>query len=65
MNAEERIKQIETEFSSLSKDLKQVLLDIRIFLMEANSPLRDELNNRKEHCNQDNSSSDEEIIHGN
>jgi hypothetical protein len=41
MDQEERIKQLEDEYAAVSRQIKQLLLDIRIFSMEASSPLWD------------------------
>ncbi len=38
---EERLKALEEEFYSVRDDLQRILLDIRTYLMEALSPLRD------------------------
>jgi hypothetical protein len=41
METEEKVKKIEEEFADITRQLKQLLLEIRIFCMEASSPLRD------------------------
>ncbi len=43
MNLEERLKALEEEIEKTKKDLKLILLDIRALLMEADSPLRSNL----------------------
>ncbi len=40
MDAEQRIKALEDEFEAEKKELKAILLDIRAFVMEAQSPIR-------------------------
>ena len=40
MEAEERINELENELQVTKDELKQILLDIRTFLMEAQNPLR-------------------------
>ena len=40
MEAEERINELENELQVTKDELKQILLDIRTFLMEAENPLR-------------------------
>jgi len=46
MDIEDRIKVLEEEFQETKKELNQILLDIRICLMEAQSPLRADLNTK-------------------
>ena len=38
---EERLRQLENEYTAVSRQIKQLLMDIRIFSMEATSPLWD------------------------
>jgi hypothetical protein len=38
---EERLRQLEDEYEAVSRQIKQLLMDIRIFSMEASSPLWD------------------------
>lgn len=38
---EERLRQLEDEYAAVSRQIKQLLMDIRIFSMEASSPLWD------------------------
>lgn len=40
MEAEDRILELENEFQVTKDELKQILMDIRTFLMEAQNPLR-------------------------
>ena len=40
MDIEERTKILEDEFQEAKQEVKRILLDIRAFLMEVNSPLR-------------------------
>jgi len=44
MDIEERIKALEDEFQVTKEELKQILLDIRTFLMEVQTPLPSNLN---------------------
>jgi hypothetical protein len=43
MEQEERIKQIETEFQEIRDELKEMLFDIRAYLMEAQTPIPNDL----------------------
>ena len=43
MDIDERIKALEAEFQETKEELQQVLLDIRAFQMEAQTPLRADL----------------------
>ncbi len=43
MTTEERLKALETEFRETKEEIKQILLDIRIYLMEAESPIPNDL----------------------
>ena len=43
MDIEERIKALEEEFEATKAELDQILLDIRTCLMEAQTPLRADL----------------------
>ena len=45
MDTEERIKALEEEFNATKEELKQILFDIRAFLMEAKSPIPNDLDN--------------------
>ena len=47
MDTEERLKALEEEFQITTEELKQILLDIRAFLMAAQTPLRADLNTNK------------------
>ncbi len=40
MDAEQRLKALEDEFQAVKQELKVILLDIRAFVMEAQSPIR-------------------------
>lgn len=40
---EERVKALEADFKATGEELKQVITDIRSFLMEANNPIKGEL----------------------
>ena len=50
METEERIKALEDEFMRTKTETKQLMLDIRALLMEANSPLRSKPQNGKASC---------------
>ncbi len=43
MEQEERIKQIEAEFQEIRDELKEMLFDIRAYLMEAQTPIPNDL----------------------
>ncbi|HEY90225.1 MAG TPA: hypothetical protein G4O07_00150 [Dehalococcoidia bacterium] len=47
MEMEERVRALEDEFRTTADEIKQILLDIRTFLMEADSPLRAQSDNEK------------------
>ena len=47
MEQEERLRALEEEFQATKQELRQILLDIRSFLMEANTPLRSEFNEER------------------
>lgn len=47
MEDEERLRVLEDEFQVTKEELKRILLDIRSFLMESNSPLRSEFNEER------------------
>ena len=47
MDTESRIKALEDEFQQTKDDLKQILLDIRTHLMEAQSPIPNDLEKQK------------------
>lgn len=40
---EEQVKKIETEFQELRDELKEMLFDIRAYLMEAQTPIPNDL----------------------
>ncbi len=44
MDTEERMKTMEAEFQITKEELKQILLDIRAYIMEAESPFHPDLN---------------------
>jgi len=52
MEMEERVRALEDEFRTTADEIKQILLDIRTFLMEADSPLRAQPDN-DESCTPD------------
>ena len=43
MSTEERIKALEDEFHTTREELNQILFDIRTFIMEAKSPIPNDL----------------------
>jgi len=43
MNEEERVKLLEEQMEETRDDLKEILLDIRTYLMEATSPIPNDL----------------------
>ena len=43
MTTEERLKALETEFQETKEEIKQILLDIRTYVMEAESPIPNDL----------------------
>ena len=47
MDAEDRIKAVEDEFQETQEELKQILLDIRTYLMEAQSPIPNDLDRER------------------
>lgn len=47
MDTESRIKALEDEFKETQEELKQILLDIRTYLMEALSPIPNDLDKEK------------------
>ena len=47
MDEEQRLRQLEDEFQETREELKRILLDIRSFLMEVNTPLRSEFNEER------------------
>ena len=44
MDTESRIKALEDEFQKTQEELKKILLDIRTYLMEARTPIPNDLN---------------------
>jgi hypothetical protein len=44
MDADSRIKALEDEFQKTQEELKKILLDIRTYLMEARTPIPNDLN---------------------
>jgi hypothetical protein len=47
MDPEEQIKEIEMEFQEVRDDLKDMLFDIRAYLMEAQTPIPNDLEKEK------------------
>ena len=47
MNEEQRLRAIEDEYAKTREELQRILLDIRSFLMEVNTPLRSEFNEER------------------
>ena len=47
MEEEERLRALEDEFAETKEEIKQMLLEVRSFLMEANTPLRSEFNEER------------------
>jgi len=47
MDSEDRIKAIEDEFQETKEELKQILLDIRTYLMEAQTPIPNDLDRER------------------
>lgn len=47
MDEEDRIKALEDEFRETREELKQILLDIRTYLMEALTPIPNDLDKAK------------------
>lgn len=47
MDEDSRIKAFEEEFNDTKKELQQMLLDIRTFLMEAQSPIPNDMEKGK------------------
>ena len=47
MDQEEQIKEIEMEFQEVRDDLKDMLFDIRAYLMEAQTPIPNDLEKEK------------------
>lgn len=43
MEQEDRLKAIETEFQEIRDELKEMLFDIRAYLMEAQTPIPNDL----------------------
>lgn len=43
MEQEERIKELEAEFQEIKDELKEMLFDIRAYLMEAQTPIPNDL----------------------
>jgi hypothetical protein len=44
MDTDSRIKALEDEFQKTQEELKKILLDIRTYLMEARTPIPNDLN---------------------
>jgi len=47
MDTESRIKALEDEFSETNEELKHILLDIRTYLMEALTPIPNDLDRER------------------
>jgi hypothetical protein len=47
MDEEERLRKLEDDFQQTKEELRKILLDIRGFLMEVNTPLRSEFNEER------------------
>ena len=47
MDTESRIKAIEDDFHETSEELKAILLDIRTYLMEAQTPIPNDLDRER------------------
>ena len=47
MDSESRVEAINEEFQQLKDELKDILLDIRTYLMEAQSPIPNDLDKEK------------------
>ena len=47
MDAEDRIKTIKDEFQETKEELQQILFDIRTYLMEAQSPIPNDLDRER------------------
>ena len=47
MDTEDRIKALEEEFQETQEELKEILLDIRTYLMEALTPIPNDLGREK------------------
>ena len=47
MDEEARLRKLEDDFQQTKEELKKILLDIRSFLMEVNTPLRSEFNEER------------------
>ena len=47
MDDENRIKELENEFQETGEELKQILLDIRAYLMEALTPIPNDLDRER------------------
>jgi hypothetical protein len=47
MDTEDRIKALEEEFQETKEELKEILLDIRTYLMEALTPIPNDIDREK------------------
>ena len=45
---EDRLRVLEEEFAELKEELKQILFDIRVYIMEAQSPIPNDLEREME-----------------
>ncbi len=47
MDEEERLRKLEDDYQITKEEIQKLLLDIRSFLMEVNTPLRSEFNEER------------------
>ena len=47
MDREDRIKALKEEFQEMQEELKEILLDIRTYLMEAQTPIPNDLDRER------------------
>ena len=47
MDTDNRMEEIEAEFQEIKKEMRQILLDIRIYLMEALTPIPNDLDRER------------------
>ena len=47
MDPESRMKELEDDFQATKEELTQILLDIRIYLMEAQTPIPNDLDRER------------------
>ncbi len=46
MDTDERVKMLETEFQTTRDELRQILMDIRTYIMEVQSPFQNDSGSR-------------------